>query len=826
MIKLIITIVFIFSFYSLNYSQVPTTPSRLRASTISATRVDLNIPDTYVGLTGYIWERKATAGAYSIIGTTNGSTSSFSDTTALAATSYLYRAKVTNVSGDSSYSPEMVIITPVAGKILTTIEIFPKTLRIDVGKVKSPVIVAKDQDGTVMKYIDAVFVSSNTSKLLSEQDIQTDYTIIRTDGFGRVGKVRGTAQGTANVTVTINGITSDVCAVTVKDPSAIPVASITSPDLISGIITTKVGEAIDVNFEGSEGFDRALVQWGDGETTSDLLSATYAYKTAGTKTVTLTVYNTSNVASSPVSISVVVNNHSAPTATFTVTTTSQLLTAWNSCTGGEVITIPAGTVMDNVNLPFRVLSNYVTIQTSATLPALNIRIDPVTDAAKLVTFQTVFTNDIPLSVAIRQKYVRFRGIKAFVPPSISSYNAIYVGFGTQTTVADNPEKIIFEHCVIKPSGTPNIVHGFWNDGYKISVLSCWFGNIGASGLESHGIAGLTGKGSHVYYNTVVQAAAINFMYGGSTTSIQNLTTSNVDFRYVYLYKDPAWRNTGLNVKNLFETKLGRRFYLYGCIFEYSWNEAQNVAIILKVNNEFNTNSPWIVSEDIVFESCRLSHVATAVGTLWDVYGDAVSQRVNNVRFKNFLMTDISNTNWGPFSGSFAAFSTSSDIRIIHVTAMMPDGTGIRFQSPVVGSVIDFVMQDSIVAANGFGILKDSGPFWGNAIIAGTGNEFSWHHNVFALLNPDTSTIGTPSDYPNSAPNNNNAYPTSIASIKFVDVGSENYRLADDSPYKNAASDGTNVGVNYTTLMTATAHTISGNLAGIPVCNWHTVQICN
>src|SRR5262249_55792935 len=55
----------------------------------------------------------------------------------------------------------------------------------------------------------------------------------------------------------------------------------------------------------------------------------------------------------------------------------------------------------------------------------------------------------------------------------------------------------------------------------------------------------------------------------------------------------------------------------------------------------------------------------------------------------------------------------------------------------------------------------------------------------------------------------NFFPSSLAAVGFVDLAGGNYRLAPSSAYKNAGTDGTDIGANIDALEAATAGVISG-----------------
>ena len=87
---------------------LPSPPTGLAASTISASQIDLSWTDNASNETGFKIERKTgSGGTYSEIATPSADATTYSDTTGLSeGTQYYYRVRATNATGDSTYSNE------------------------------------------------------------------------------------------------------------------------------------------------------------------------------------------------------------------------------------------------------------------------------------------------------------------------------------------------------------------------------------------------------------------------------------------------------------------------------------------------------------------------------------------------------------------------------------------------------------------------------------------------------------------------------------------------------------------------------------------------
>ncbi len=89
----------------------PAAPTNLVATPISYTQVNLSW-DNVAGETGYIIERSTDGVTFTQVGTTLADITTFSDTTATPGTAYSYRARATNVVGDSDNSTIATATTP------------------------------------------------------------------------------------------------------------------------------------------------------------------------------------------------------------------------------------------------------------------------------------------------------------------------------------------------------------------------------------------------------------------------------------------------------------------------------------------------------------------------------------------------------------------------------------------------------------------------------------------------------------------------------------------------------------------------------------------
>jgi hypothetical protein len=156
-----------------------------------------------------------------------------------------------------------------------------------------------------------------------------------------------------------------------------------------------------------------------------------------------------------------------------------------------------------------------------------------------------------------------------------------------------------------------------------------------------------------------------------------------------------------------------------------------------------------------------------------------SQATTTIVIRNNLF-EISASGWGG-NGRVFQLLGGVDITIEHNT-VMTDGTAVFADGAKVSglSVLNNILPDNAYAVVGTGTSP------GNATIAYYFPQSVWVDNIFAA--------GKPSSYPSG-----NYYPASMTDVGFTNLAGANYRLAPSSPFKRAATDGTDVGADIDAL---------------------------
>jgi hypothetical protein len=245
------------------------------------------------------------------------------------------------------------------------------------------------------------------------------------------------------------------------------------------------------------------------------------------------------------------------------------------------------------------------------------------------------------------------------------------------------------------------------------------------------------------------------------------------------------------VKNIFELKNARNVVVESNLFEYNWLYGQaGYAIVFTVRNSSGACT-WCTIENVEFRNNVVRHVAGGINILgYD--SPEISQQGRNFKIVNNLFYDVDAERWdGP--GIFLLIGDEPrDIVVDHNTV---DHTGASLVSVYGGTpenrreVYGFTYTNNAARHGKYGVFG-AGSSPGLLTIQTYFPDGVFKRNLFSG--------GSASKYP--ADN----FFTSPFETQFVNYAGGDFRLASTSPLINAATDGTNVGVDIAKLATALA----------------------
>jgi hypothetical protein len=293
------------------------------------------------------------------------------------------------------------------------------------------------------------------------------------------------------------------------------------------------------------------------------------------------------------------------------------------------------------------------------------------------------------------------------------------------------------------------------------------------------------------------------MFGGARPTLLGNIPSDIEIRGNHFFKpvswmvgSPSYAGNHWTVKNLLEFKIAQRVLITGNILENNWVDAQaGFAFLVTPRTEYGA-APWVYVQDITFTYNVLRHTASAVNISGLDSGDPQKVvRGRRILIQNNLFDDVNGKAWGGGGSLFQVLSGAEAVTIDHNTG---------FQSSQIISAdgipsTNFVYQNNITPHNAYGI-KGSGHASGNLSLSYFFPDLVFQKNV--IENIATSEVPE-SSYPAGT-----FFPSDWAAVRFVNFASGNYALVPTSPYKNAGTDGKDIGADIAGLGVATASAIA------------------
>jgi hypothetical protein len=491
---------------------------------------------------------------------------------------------------------------------------------------------------------------------------------------------------------------------------------------------------------------------------------------------------------------------SVSAATLTVNAGGDLQAAIDAAHPGDTIVLQAGATF---NGPFRLRvkngTTPITIRSSSAdtvLPAAGQRITPA--AASLLakirstTAGPAMRTD-PGATFWTLKFLEFL-------PSSSTSSANLVEFGgagtTQSTLSAVPQHLVIDRCYLHGNSSYGQRRGLALNSGDSQILNSYFADFKGVQQDTQAIMGWNGPGPYLIENNYLEAAGENVMFGGSDPSIPNLVPSNITMRRNLISRPLAWMSQNWTVKNLLEFKNAQNVLVEGNTIENHWAAGQSGYAILFTPRNQSGGAPWSVTRNITIRSNIIRHLAAVFNISgWDDINTAL--QTQNITIENNLIYDIStayNLPGHPANGWFAILGNApEDVTFRHNTVDHNGSNLIRLYS---GKATDgdtkirsLVLEDNSWRVNTYGIAGDS---------HAQGNDSLNYYAPGAQVLGNAFAGGVAKNYPTG-----NDFPTVAQWLaSFTSVSAANYLVVAGSLLKSAAADGTDTGVNYTTLNAA------------------------
>ncbi len=549
------------------------------------------------------------------------------------------------------------------------------------------------------------------------------------------------------------------------------------------------------------------------------------------------VYVNSDMASTP-----------SPGQTWFVAAGGSLQQALNSAACGDIISLQAGaTFTGTVTVPAKPCddAHWITVRTSApdtALPPEGTRITPCYAGVASLPARPSYnctspTNALP-KILIRRSGVgpiifapganhyRFLGLEISRPASTGIVYALI-----SMTPRFTADHLVFDRLWVHGTPHDETTKGVQFGGSTyVAVVDSYFTDfhcIARTGActDSHAVGGGAGNnlmGPYKIVHNFLEASGENILFGGGAATV---APTDIEVRFNYMFKPLTWLRgqpgyvggadgNPFIVKNLFELKNAQRVLLEGNVLENTWGgfTQTGYGILLTPKNQTSGTTnicPLCLVTDVTIRYNTVSHVASGMqianglsmtggaaldGERYSIH-DIVIDDIDPVKFQGY--GNLAQIGTGP-----SPSPPLKNVKIDHITGFAPqvflhigDRSGTKMSN--------FIFTNSMATAG----LRPIAPGAGSTNCAYHTNLIGIFNNCFSSwVFTANAIIGTPSTVPASAWPSGNFFPAAPSGL-FVNYNNGNggdYHLVADSPYKNAGTDGKDLGADIDMIAAYTA----------------------
>ena len=351
------------------------------------------------------------------------------------------------------------------------------------------------------------------------------------------------------------------------------------------------------------------------------------------------------------------------------------------------------------------------------------------------------------------------------------------GSGAQRAGSQIPHDLVIDRVYIHGDPSSGQKRGIALNSASTTVTGSYISDIKAVGQDSQAICGWNGPGPFTVTNNYLEAAGENVMFGGADPSVSGLVPSDIMIADNQISKRTSWRQENWVVKNLLELKNARRVTIARNTLEYNWQGGQSgYAVVFTVRNQ-DGGCPWCTVDHVNFEQNIVRHSAAGINILgYD--NNHPSQQTQAIVVRNNVFADIDSQNWGGSGYILLLTGGPRDVTVDHNTFAQDHAWGIvNMDGP---PMLGFVYTNNLAKHNSYGFIGSS---------HGVGNDSIAAYLPGANIARNVLAGGSASAYPatNSFPN------VAQFESQFESYGGGDYRLTAASPWRGAATDGSDLG---------------------------------
>jgi hypothetical protein len=467
-------------------------------------------------------------------------------------------------------------------------------------------------------------------------------------------------------------------------------------------------------------------------------------------------------------------------AVLTVAAGASLQAALDKAQLGDTIVLQAGaTFRGPFKLPNKTTGSgwiYVVSSQLANLPPPGTRVSPANAADMPKILAPNFSNAL-ITVA-NSHHFRFAGIElAPAPGTTFTYVLARIGNG-DTSAATLPHNIVFDRCYVHGIPNTNDQRGIEMDGAYVAVVDSYLSSFQWVTTDTQALSAWNTTGPLQIRSGDGEAATENVTFGGADSRQPALVPTSIEIRDNHFYKTLSLLPTQYPMKNLLEFKAARRVLVTGNTFENNPAKAQN-GFALLITPRSAGKAPWTVTSDIAIVDNRFINV----GSGFNILGTNLPPLPPTLTTERILIRDnivgITGLN-GADGRAFQFVGGGGDYTITHNTII---NTASKLSDVVAAGITpkvnDLVFTNNLATYTAWG-------FYGSNVGEGTRalNTYfaNWTFSRNVLVDRPAG------EYPAG-----NFFPANVAAVRFANLAGGNYALAANSPYRNAGTDGTDIG---------------------------------
>jgi hypothetical protein len=453
---------------------------------------------------------------------------------------------------------------------------------------------------------------------------------------------------------------------------------------------------------------------------------------------------------------------------------------------GNTIVLEAGaTFTGRFTLPNKTTGSgwiYVVSSKLANLPSPGQRVGPnnAVNMPKIVSKP----HDSAMATVANSHHFRFVGIE-FAPVAGGALTALILIGNEDTSPATLPHHIVFDRCYIHGDPAVNDRRGVAMDGAYVAVVDSYISDFQEVGADTQGLWAYNTTGPLQIRNNYIEAAGENVMFGGTDARQPALLPADIEIRDNYFFKPLSLLKTQYTIKNLLEFKAAKRVLVTGNTFENSPAAAQN-GFAVQITPGNAGNAPWVITSDIELSGNTFINVGSGFNVLGlSPYAGKESLMTERILIHNNLV-GVTGLN-GADGRAFQFLGGGSDYTIDHNTiintALPPafHGSALAMAQSQPVKVNNFAFTNNLSTPTSYGFFG-SGSSEGARALNDYFTNWTFSKNVLV-------------DRPAGAYPAGNFFPSGVTAVRFANYAGGNYALAADSPYKNAGSDGKDIGAH-------------------------------